>query len=298
MPFRLHSGLLGSSPVQHLRPRLACLASHIMLRSCPVPYWDLALRLSLSPCRPGWFNLLPRCRTACRHVRAPGLPPCPRNRVPAHALGHWCRVRGGPLTCPNAGHGLPDDAATTVSLVMHGVKITPPQSSPAPSQAADGHPQQRGMRKEGNRHVHDRQGQQSMETDGAEPGLSKKQQRDAARLQEFQEKKCKQCVAHWLPLVQALLRRSHRNLRDGVWTGWMRSVLARKRLRSLFWRAWTQQSVECKETVEKPCRGICTGAQGTRLSTCSLRDVYILYRARAFATHVAIRTIRHSCRIS
>ena len=66
----------------------------------------------------------------------------------------------------------------------------------------------------------------------------------------------------------------------------MRSVLARKKLRSLLWRAWTRQSVERKETVEKPCRGICTGAQGTRLSTCSLRDVYILYRARAFATHV------------
>ena len=44
--------------------------------------------------------------------------------------------------------------------------------------------------------------------------------------------------------------------------------------------------MERKETVEKPCRGICTGAQGTRLSTCSLHDVYILYRARAFATHV------------
>jgi hypothetical protein len=61
----------------------------------------------------GWSNLLLRCRTGCRHVRAPGFPPCPRYRVPAHALGHWCRVRGGPLTCPNAGHGLPDDAATT-----------------------------------------------------------------------------------------------------------------------------------------------------------------------------------------
>lgn len=134
--------------------------------------------------------------------------------------------------------------------------------------------------------MHDRQGQQPMETEGAEPGLSKKQQRDAARLQEYQEKKCKQYVAHWLLLVQALLRRSHRNLRDGVWTGWMRSVLVRKKLRSLLWRAWTRQSVECKETVEKPCRGICTGAQGTRLSTCSPRDVYILYRARAFATHV------------
>ena len=118
LPFRLRSGLLGSSPVQHLRPRLACLASHIVLRSCPVPYWDLALRLSLSPCRPGWSNLLPRCRTACRHVRAPGFPPCPRYRVPAHALGHWCRVRGGPLTCPNAGHGLPDDAATTPWLKL------------------------------------------------------------------------------------------------------------------------------------------------------------------------------------
>ena len=89
-----------------------------MLHSCPVPYWDLALRLSLSPCRPGWSNLPPRCRTACRHVRAPGFPPCPRCRVPAHALGHWCRVRGGPLTCPNAGHGLPNNAATTPWLKL------------------------------------------------------------------------------------------------------------------------------------------------------------------------------------
>ena len=89
-----------------------------MPRSCLIPCWDLALRLSLLPCRPGWSNLLLRCRTGCRHVRAPGFPPCPRCHVPAHALGHWCRVRGGPLTCPNAGHGLPNNAATTPWLKL------------------------------------------------------------------------------------------------------------------------------------------------------------------------------------
>ena len=66
--------------------------------------------------------------------------------------------------------------------------------------------------------------EQPMETAGSSRAELKKQQRDAQRLQEFQEdKRTTLTGAKWLPLTQRLLRRDRRNLVDSTWTAWMRS---------------------------------------------------------------------------
>jgi hypothetical protein len=126
------------------------------------------------------------------------------------------------------------------------------------------------------------------------PKLSKKQQREttrsAARLTEYQEGKAtQQRTARWLLLSQPLLRQARWMIAQETWTGWMRSQVARKRLWDILWRAWTLQSKElCEQVKVPPHRDYNRGTEPplrTHLPTCSHRDVYILYRARAFAAH-------------
>ena len=135
-----------------------------------------------------------------------------------------------------------------------------------------------------------------METNGATQGTSKpskKQQREttrsAARLLEFQKgKTAQQRTARWLLLFRPLQRQARWMTIQESWTGWMRSQAARLKiqlkLKSILWRAWTLQSKELCEQVKIPPLACPKGCR-THLLTCSHRDVYILYRARAFAAH-------------
>ena len=111
---------------------------------------------------------------------------------------------------------------------------------------------------------------------------SKKQQRDADRRHDHVPKGC---VASWLHLTQAALRRSRWQECQAVWTVWMRSRLsprrdARRKLRLAFWREWTRPQFE-------PNPGIPATADYPRqlgfadLGRRSHRDEYLLQRVRA-----------------
>ena len=68
-----------------------------------------------------------------------------------------------------------------------------------------------------------------------------KQQRDKLRQQEFQQGK--RCAARWLRLVQGVLRQDIvRKLAD-AWTPLARLHLAREKIRTVLWRAWTHRSL-------------------------------------------------------
>ena len=92
----------------------------------------------------------------------------------------------------------------------------------------------------------------------------------------------------WLLLFQPILRQARWMIAQEAWTGWMRSQAARLKtqlkLKGILWRAWTMQSKELKEQVKIPPHRDYPPASErvrTHLRTCSHRDVYILYRARA-----------------
>jgi len=119
-------------------------------------------------------------------------------------------------------------------------------------------------------------------------GTSKKQQRDADRRQKHVPKGC---VASWLNLTQAALRRSRWQECQAVWTVWMRTRLsprsdARRKLRLAFWREWTRPQIE-------PSPGISDTADFPRqlgfsdLGRRSHRDEYLLERVRARCTRLS-----------
>ena len=188
-----------------------------------------------------------------------------------------------------------------VSIVMHGVKIFPSNSTL--SETAGGSHQQRAQPGRKNDTVTEARsslGAAPMDANGATQGtpkLSKKQQREetrsAARLSEYQKgKAAQQRTARWLLLFQPILRQARWMIAQEAWTGWMRSQAARLKtqlkLKGILWRAWTMQSKELKEQVKIPPHRDYPPASErvrTHLRTCSHRDVYILYRARAFAAH-------------
>ena len=126
------------------------------------------------------------------------------------------------------------------------------------------------------------------------PKTSKKQQRDALRLQEFQEAKRapeSQSAARWLLLAQRQLWAARKATCNAVWTAWARSRTpearraTRLKLRGLLWRAWTRPQIEPPPLSSPPgCHAIPVGLQV--LGARSLRDEYILTRARAFTHHV------------
>lgn len=110
-----------------------------------------------------------------------------------------------------------------------------------------------------------------MDTTAPPPlSLSKKQSRDQRRSEEFRERKR---AERWLPLVQPFLRRMRWQSAQDVWTTWMRSRPSpkpdvRRKLRSIFWRAWTDRWMEM--SIEDPVLGLM-----------SYRDEYIRTKARA-----------------
>ena len=184
---------------------------------------------------------------------------------------------------------------------MHGVKIF--ISNSTLSETAGGSHQRRAQPGRKNDTVTEARsylGAAPMDTNGATQGtpkLSKKQQREetrsAARLSEYQKgKAAQQRTARWLLLFQPILRQARWMIAQEAWTGWMRSQAARLKtqlkLKGILWRAWTMQSKELKEQVKIPPHRDYPPASErvrTHLRTCSHRDVYILYRARAFAAH-------------
>lgn len=71
-----------------------------------------------------------------------------------------------------------------------------------------------------------------------------KQQKSAARLEEYNEsKRAAACGARWLPFVKTLLRRSRAKLRGDIWTERMRTMLAlRDKANVLLFKAWTRHA--------------------------------------------------------
>lgn len=139
---------------------------------------------------------------------------------------------------------------------------------------------------------------QPMDLVGSESAdkTSKKQQRDARRLQEFQEAKRReaQITARWLLLTQRQLWAVRKASCNAVWTAWMarpRKVArpeVRRKLRDLLWREWTRPQIE-PPTLTSPrgWRAIPTGLQV--LGARSLRDEYIRERTRALCLRVGGR---------
>ena len=109
----------------------------------------------------------------------------------------------------------------SVSIVMHGVTI----SGDGQQQRQPQQPQQKNAEHDASR--------ESMDTDDSSAGVSKKKQRDAQRAKENRVRRRFELLAG--PLLHTV-RRIHR---DAVWTAWMRYKTALKKLRGLFWRAWT-----------------------------------------------------------
>ena len=134
---------------------------------------------------------------------------------------------------------------------------------------------------------------QSMASDDCAPAktASKKQQRDADRLQKWQAKQsAPQPTARWLLLTKRLLWTSRKASCDGVWTAWMRArasrLEARRKLRSVLWREWTRPHIAPPAHIGPPgsrLRARCQGLLVLGLRSC--RDEYILGRARALTRH-------------
>lgn len=120
---------------------------------------------------------------------------------------------------------------------------------------------------------------------------TKKQQRDAQRLADHRDRqRAAPILARWALLARQPCRAARRMIRDAVWTSWRREVLERKTearrklyplLRRGIWQAWTRR---CKDVLaRKPLpRGAVRRLCGVEaLSPLSLRDEYILKRAKA-----------------
>ena len=133
---------------------------------------------------------------------------------------------------------------------------------------------------------------QPIDTVDCEPEktVSKKQQRDARRLQEFQEAKRApqpKSTARWLLLAQRQLWAARKATCNAVWTAWARSrtpearLATRRKLRGLLWRAWTRPCIE-PPVLASPYGSRTHGLQV--LGPRSMRDEYILKRARALCS--------------
>lgn len=169
-----------------------------------------------------------------------------------------------------------------VTLVMHGVKVSPHHSTLDAEPAA--------QKEKTKTPARDEPVQQSKDPDDCKP-KSKKALRDADRLQEFQEKKrLAPIVSRWEILARQPLRACRRMIRDAAWTSWMlekQQLKVQCKLRPLLWQAWTQPTKECKESLSAYALAD-PHANQTRLETCSPRDRYILYRVRALCRRAGV----------
>jgi len=130
---------------------------------------------------------------------------------------------------------------------------------------------------------------------GCAKKLSKKQQRDAHRVQEHRATKASPATARWKLLAKRQLWAARKDTCNAVWTAWMAQKLdVRRKLRGLLWREWTRPQIGRPPQRPLPpgCTTLPMGLQV--LGSRSLRDDYILARARAFTNHPSIRSLRAS----
>jgi hypothetical protein len=192
------------------------------------------------------------------------MPPAP----PAQGANGRARARSGGSLSARQWQDIRQAARLArsegVTLAMHGVRIS---GGGLPAAAE----QQQTARRRPPPGTGD--GAQPMDLEGgATPTATRstsKQLRDARKLEEFLERKRAQ---RWLRLVQPLLKADRWTHQQSVWTAWMRSRLspkrdARRRLRDIFWRAWTHRDGGALQVVD-PVLGLT-----------SHRDEY--YRAKA-----------------
>ena len=111
---------------------------------------------------------------------------------------------------------------------------------------------------------------------------AKKQQRDAARREEFLVSK--RAERSWATLTFLALRAARAKYRSDVWTAWMRSRLsprrdARRRLRSVLWQEWTRPQFGGSDV--DPVLGLT-----------SHRDEYIRARVRRYQAALEERTAK------
>jgi len=129
---------------------------------------------------------------------------------------------------------------------------------------------------------------------------SKKQQRDAKRAEADRALKTSPWLARLELLTKRLLWSARKATCDAAWTAWMRSrspeaqLETRRKLRGMLWREWTRPQIAPPPPPSLPpgCRALPAGLQV--LGARSLRDEYILARARAFTDHPSIRSLRAS----
>lgn len=129
---------------------------------------------------------------------------------------------------------------------------------------------------------------------------SKKQQRDADRAEAHRALKASPPMARWKLLVQRQLWTARKATCNAAWTAWMRSrtpearLEVRRKLRGLLWREWTRRQIEPPLLPPLPagCKRLADGLQV--LGARSLRDEYILARARALTNHPSMRSYRAS----
>lgn len=173
-----------------------------------------------------------------------------------------------------------------------GILITPLPLTDSTNAA--GKPQQGYGKKKGT--THDSSEPQPMDTDGSAQAvkLSKKQQRDAQRAKEDQALRASPSTARWKLLTQHLVRNARRTIRDSTHDAWKRSrtpeaqLEARRKWRALLWREWTRPRFVPPPMPVLPagCVRIPSGVQV--LGARSLRDEYLLSRARALSRAAGI----------
>ena len=120
-----------------------------------------------------------------------------------------------------------------VTIVMHGVTISGDSRGAAPQQQQTRHPPTPPQSTQP-----PEQSEAPMDTTGSPPSTttSKKAQRDARRLEDHRSRVR---IERWCKLARPFVRTSRRIIRDAVWTAWMRRKIVLRKLRDLFWRAWT-----------------------------------------------------------
>ena len=159
---------------------------------------------------------------------------------------------------------------------------------------AAGNPQQRREKKKAT--TRDAAKHDPMDTAESALPQSKKQLRDAQRAKDDQALRASPFMARWTLLTRRLVWNARRTIRDSTHSAWKRSrtpeaqLEARRKWRALLWREWTRPRFVPPPMPALPagCVRILTGVQV--LGARSLRDEYLLSRARALsrAAHISV----------
>ena len=137
-------------------------------------------------------------------------------------------------------------------------------------------------------------GAEPMDTRGPAPQPSKKQQRDERRAKDDQALRASPFIARWTLLTQRLVRDARRTILDSTHSAWKRSrtpeaqLETRRKWRALLWGEWTRARFAPPPMPALPagCVRIPSGVQV--LGARSLRDEYLLSRARALSRAAGI----------